>query len=85
MAQLLFMSSRAFQDIHIPVIFLNTCANKPDKDDWGKLKRILRYFKGTHMLKLALIVGNISVVNCVSTLRTQYMRDEEVPQGPWCT
>ena len=41
------------------VEFINTLANKIDKDYWGKHKRILKYLKGTRKLKLALSVGEI--------------------------
>jgi hypothetical protein len=37
-AQLLFMSMRARQDIQTAVAFLTTRVKCPDKDDWGKLK-----------------------------------------------
>ncbi len=37
-AQLLFMSMRARQDIQTAVTFLMTRVKCPDKDDWGKLK-----------------------------------------------
>jgi hypothetical protein len=38
-AQLLFMATRARQDIQTIVSFLMTRVKKPDKDDWGKLKK----------------------------------------------
>jgi hypothetical protein len=38
-AQLLFMSMRARQDIQTAVAFLTTRVKNPDKDDWGKLKQ----------------------------------------------
>ena len=34
-AQLLFMCSRARQDIQTAVAFLTTIVKKPDQDDWG--------------------------------------------------
>ena len=37
-AQLLFMSSRSIQYIHTAVSFLDIVVNKPDKEDWGKIK-----------------------------------------------
>ena len=42
--------------------FINTLANKIDKDYWGKHKRILKYLKGTRKLNLGLSVGEMSVV-----------------------
>ena len=55
-AQLLFLSSRARRDIHTAVSFLTTRVKKPDKDDWGKLKRALKYLNGTRRLKLTLTI-----------------------------
>ena len=40
-AQLLFLSSRARSDIQTAVSFLTKRVKKPDKDDWGKLKKAL--------------------------------------------
>jgi hypothetical protein len=37
-AQLLFMSTRARQDIQTAVAFHTTRVKSADKDDWGKLK-----------------------------------------------
>ncbi len=48
--QLLFMAMRARQDIQTPVAFLTTRAKSPDEDDWGKLKRVLKYLNGTKYL-----------------------------------
>ena len=56
------MSARSLQDIQTAVSFLATRVKKPDKDDWGKLKRVLKYLKKTRELKLALSVDDISVV-----------------------
>ena len=42
--------------------FLITRVKDPDEDDWGKLKRILRYLKGTKNMKLTLSADNLSVV-----------------------
>jgi hypothetical protein len=51
-AQLLFMATRARQDIQIAVAFLTTRVKSPDEDDWEKLKRVLKYLNGTRYLKL---------------------------------
>ena len=51
-AQLLFMATRARQDIQTAVAFLTTRVKSPDEDDWGKLKRMLKYLNGTRYLKL---------------------------------
>ncbi len=49
-AQLLFLSARTRRDIQTPVAFLTTRVKSPDEDDWGKLKHVLRYLKGTLQL-----------------------------------
>jgi hypothetical protein len=36
------------------VSFLTMRVQEPDDDDWGKLKRILKYLNGTGYLKLTL-------------------------------
>jgi hypothetical protein len=36
------------------VSFLTTQVQAPDEDDWGKLKRVLKYLKGTRYLNLIL-------------------------------
>ena len=51
-AQLLFLSSRARRDIQKSVSFLTTRVKKPNEDNWGKLKRALKYLNGTRRLKL---------------------------------
>ena len=42
-----------------PVSFLTTRVQSPDEDDWGKLRRILQYLKGTLYLKLRLEVTSL--------------------------
>jgi hypothetical protein len=61
-AQLLFLSSRARRDIQLAVAFLTTRVKSPDEDDWGKLKRVLKYLTGTRYMKLTLSVDNLSVI-----------------------
>ena len=36
---------------------------KPDRDDWGKLLRVLEYLNGTKHMKLTLEVDNLSTLN----------------------
>ena len=50
----LFAANRARRDIQTAVSFLTTRVQAPDEDDWGKLKRVLKYLKGTRYLKLIL-------------------------------
>jgi len=57
--QLLFLCMRARRDIQTAVAFLTTRVKKPDKDDWGKVKRVLQYLKGTRSLKLRLTIDNL--------------------------
>jgi hypothetical protein len=61
-AQLLFMSMRARLDIQTAVAFLTTRVKSPDEDDWGKLKRVLKYLNGTRYLKLKLSVDNLGLL-----------------------
>jgi len=61
-AQLLFMATRARRDIQTAVAFLTTRVKNPDEDDWGKLRRVLKYLNGTKYLKLNLSVGNLGVL-----------------------
>ena len=43
LAQLLLMSNRYQRDIHADVSFLTTRVKCPDEDDFGQLKRALKY------------------------------------------
>ena len=52
--QLLFAANMARRDIQTVVLFLTARVQAPDEDDWGKLKRVLKYLKGTRYLKLIL-------------------------------
>ena len=61
-AQLLFMATRARRDIQTAVAFLTTWVKNPDEDNWGKLKRVLKYLNGTKYLKLNLIVVNLGLL-----------------------
>ena len=61
-AQLLFMATRARRDIQTAVAFLTTRVKSPDEDDWGKLKRVLKYLNGTKYLKLKLTNDNLGVL-----------------------
>ena len=56
-AQLLFLSGRARQDIQTALAFLTTKAKDLDKNNWSKLKRVLKYLKGTRNLEL-ILTGN---------------------------
>ena len=58
-AQLLFLS-RVRRDIQSTVAFLTTRVKHPDEDDWGKLKRLLRYLNGTQFLRHSLRADSIT-------------------------
>jgi hypothetical protein len=58
-AQLLFLS-RVRHDIQTTIAFLTTRVKKPDNDDWGKLKRVLKYLHTTRSLCLTLSVDSLS-------------------------
>jgi hypothetical protein len=53
-AQLLFLSMRVQQDIQPATAFLTMRVRSPDKDDWGKIKRVLSYLKGTLLMPFIL-------------------------------
>ncbi len=57
-AQLLFMATRVRRDIQMAVAFLTTRVKSPGEDDWGKLKRVLKYLNRTKCLKLRLCVDD---------------------------
>ena len=61
-AQLLFLSACARRDIQVTVAFLTTRVKKPDTDDWGKLRRVLKYLKGTKYMKLILSIDKVSKI-----------------------
>jgi hypothetical protein len=61
-AQLLFMCMRAQRDIQTVVAFLTTRVKSPNENDWGKLKRVLKYLNGTKYLKLRLSVENVGML-----------------------
>jgi len=58
-AQLLFLGAPARPNIHTPVSFLCSRTKQPDKDDWGKLKRVLKYLYGTRHMKPCLTADNL--------------------------
>ena len=45
---------RAWRDIQPATAFLTTRVRSPDEDDWGKVKRVLSYLKGTLHMPLIL-------------------------------
>jgi hypothetical protein len=60
--QLLFAANRARQDIQTAVSFLTTQVKAPDKDDWGKLVRVLKNIHGPQYMKLILSADKINFI-----------------------
>ena len=61
-APFLFMCARARPDIRTTVWFLCTRCKEPDEDDWGKIKRVLKYLYGTMHMKLCISVDNLQAL-----------------------
>ena len=61
-ARLIFMSARERQYIYMAPSFITIHVQKPDEDNWVKLKYILKYLKLMRKLELNLIIVDISVV-----------------------
>ena len=59
---MLFLSPQLRRDIQTAVSFLTTRVKKPDEDDWGQLKRALKYLKETRRLKLTLMIESVDVI-----------------------
>ncbi len=61
MAQLLFLSAHAQQDIQPAMAFLTTWVKFSDEDDWGKVKRVLGYLKGTINMPCVLSADSLTL------------------------
>ncbi len=61
-AQLLFLSARVWRDIQPITAFLTTQVRLPDKDNWGKVKRVLSYLKGTLHMPLILLADSLTLL-----------------------
>ena len=61
-AQLLFLS-RVRRDIQPTIAFLTTRVKQPDEDDWGKLKRLLKYLNSTRKLRLTLFADSLTALH----------------------
>ena len=62
MAQLLYISGQLHLDLEKEVDFLTTRVKVPDEDDWGDLKQVRKYIKGTLGVKLNLRADSLSVI-----------------------
>ncbi len=60
--QLLFMANRTRRNIQTAVAFLTMRVKTPDKDNWGKLKQVLKYLNGTKYLKLKISVEDLGIL-----------------------
>ncbi len=60
-AQLLFLSARARRDIQPATAFLTTRVKCSDEDDWGNMKRLLGYLKGTLHMPLILSADSLTL------------------------
>jgi hypothetical protein len=54
------MTTRACKDIQTASAFSTTRVKTLDEDNWGKLKRVLKYPNGTRYLKLTLGIKDLS-------------------------
>ncbi len=60
-AQVLFLSARARRDIQRATAFLTTRVRSLDEDNWGKVKRVLGYLKGTMHMPLILLADSLTL------------------------
>ena len=54
-------AQRAWRDIQPATAFLTTQVRSPDEDDWGKVKRVLSYLKGTLHMPLILSADSLTL------------------------
>ena len=60
---LLFLVARSRRDCKTAVAFLTTRVSCADEDDWGKLRRVLRYLKRNPSLGLTLRADDMSIIH----------------------
>jgi hypothetical protein len=58
----MFASAWTRKDIQPTVAFLTTRVKSPEKDNWLKLKRLLKYIRGTISMPLILKAESLSIV-----------------------
>jgi len=61
-AQGLFLCARGRPDIETAIAFLTTRVKGPDKDDWGKLTRMMKYLQATRGLVQTIQADNPLVI-----------------------
>jgi hypothetical protein len=74
------MATRAWHNIQTVVAFLTTRVESPDEDDWGKLKRVLKFLNGTKYLKLKPRVDDHGLLKWCVEGHTMYRETVEVTQ-----
>ena len=62
MAQILFKTLRVRKYIHPYIDFLAVRVMEPDEDDWHKLRRLLKYLRGTICMPLILRADSLNVI-----------------------
>ena len=62
-AMLLFLVARPRRDCKTAVAFLTTRVTAPDEDDWGKLRRLLRYLSRNPGLPLTLEAHDLKLIH----------------------
>ena len=60
--KLLFICNRTRHEIQTPIMFLTTREQEPEEDDWGKLKRVVKYLNVTQKLGLILKADEIGII-----------------------
>ena len=70
-AKLLFLCKRARPDIQTAVAFLMTRVKGPDVDDYKKLRRVMRYLRGTKDMPLTLEADDLHVLKSRRTRSTR--------------
>eukprot|EP00804_Cyclotella_cryptica_P027764 CCRYP_009202-RA/>CCRYP_009202-RA protein AED:0.72 eAED:0.12 QI:0/-1/0/1/-1/1/1/0/1137 len=58
-AQLLYACKRGRPDVHTAIAFLCTRVKHPDKDDYKKLTRVIKYLRRTKFLRLTMEAGHL--------------------------
>lgn len=61
-AKLLFLCKRARPDVQTAVAFLSTRVKGPDRDDYKKLSRVMKYLRGTVNMPLTLEADSTHIV-----------------------
>ena len=56
-AKLVYLQAKVRHDLQLATSFLTTWVKKPDKDNWGKLRRVLQDVKGMLQMPSLLFAG----------------------------